>query len=143
MNDQRIPKNISALERRVYEIIRLRAKFVGVSINELCARTGVAPSTFSRWVNGHNSGLIATIGRMDEILTEMEAQKFQSLQQRLSVMGRNLADVCLELDISALDYVRWVKRELDPDYEKLAVFESFLERIEAEHRKASRRRRKP
>ncbi|MEQ1704353.1 MAG: helix-turn-helix domain-containing protein [Rickettsiales bacterium] len=143
MNDLRIPKNISALERRVYEIIRLRAKFVGVSINELCARTGVAPSTFSRWVNGHNSGLIATIGRMDEILTEMEAQKFQSLQQRLSVMGRNLADVCLELDISALDYVRWVKRELDPDYEKLAVFESFLERIEAEHRKASRRRRKP
>lgn len=143
MNDLRIPKNISALERRVYEIIRLRAKFVGVSINELCVRTGVAPSTFSRWVNGHNSGLIATIGRMDEILTEMEAQKFQSLQQRLSVMGRNLADVCLELDISALDYVRWVKRELDPDYEKLAVFESFLERIEAEHRKASRRRRKP
>ena len=143
MSDLRIPKNISALERRVYEIIRLRAKFVGVSINELCARTGVAPSTFSRWVNGHNSGLIATIGRMDEILTEMEAQKFQSLQQRLSVMGRNLADVCLELDISALDYVRWVKRELDPDYEKLAVFESFLERIEAEHRKASRRRRKP
>lgn len=143
MSDLRIPKNISALERRVYEIIRLRAKFVGVSINELCARTGVAPSTFSRWVNGHNSGLIATIGRMDEILTEMEAQKFQSLQQRLSVMGRNLADVCLELDISALDYVRWVKRELDPDYEKLALFESFLERIEAEHRKASRRRRKP
>ena len=143
MNDLRIPKNISALERRVYEIIRLRAKFVGVSINELCARTGVAPSTFSRWVNGHNSGLIATIGRMDEILTEMEAQKFQSLQQRLSAMGRNLADVCLELDISALDYVRWVKRELDPDYEKLALFESFLERIEAEHRKASRRRRKP
>ncbi len=143
MNDLRIPKNISALERRVYEIIRLRAKFVGVSINELCARTGVAPSTFSRWVNGHNSGLIATIGRMDEILTEMEAQKFQSLQQRLSAIGRNLADVCLELDISALDYVRWVKRELDPDYEKLALFESFLERIEAEHRKASRRRRKP
>lgn len=143
MNDLRIPKNISALERRVYEIIRLRAKFVGVSINELCARTGVAPSTFSRWVNGHNSGLIATIGRMDEILTEMEAQKFQSLQQRLSAIGRNLADVCLELDISALDYVRWVKRELDPDYEKLAVFESFLESIEAEHRKASRRRRKP
>ena len=143
MSDLRIPKNISALERRVYEIIRLRAKFVGVSINELCARTGVAPSTFSRWVNGHNSGLIATIGRMDEILTEMEAQKFQSLQQRLSVIGRNLADVCLELDISALDYVRWVKRELDPDYEKLALFESFLERIEAEHRKASRRRRKP
>ncbi len=143
MNDLRIPKNISALERRVYEIIRLRAKFVGVSINELCARTGVAPSTFSRWVNGHNSGLIATIGRMDEILTEMEAQKFQSLQQRLSVMGRNLADVCLELDISALDYVRWVKRELDPDYEKLAVFESLLERMEAEQRKASRRRRKP
>lgn len=143
MNDLRIPKNISALERRVYEIIRLRAKFVGVSINELCARTGVAPSTFSRWVNGHNSGLIATIGRMDEILTEMEAQKFQSLQQRLSAIGRNLADVCLELDISALDYVRWVKRELDPDYEKLALFESFLERIEAEHRKTSRRRRKP
>jgi transcriptional regulator with XRE-family HTH domain len=143
MSDLRIPKNISALERRVYEIIRLRAKFVGVSINELCARTGVAPSTFSRWVNGHNSGLIATIGRMDEILTEMEAQKFQSLQQRLSAIGRNLADVCLELDISALDYVRWVKRELDPDYEKLALFESFLERIEAEHRKASRRRRKP
>lgn len=143
MNDLRIPKNISALERRVYEIIRLRAKFVGVSINELCARTGVAPSTFSRWVNGHNSGLIATIGRMDEILTEMEAQKFQSLQQRLSAIGRNLADVCLELDISALDYVRWVKRELDPDYEKLALFESFLERNEAEHRKASRRRRKP
>ena len=143
MSDLRIPKNISALERRVYEIIRLRAKFVGVSINELCARTGVAPSTFSRWVNGHNSGLIATIGRMDEILTEMEAQKFQSLQQRLSANGRNLADVCLELDISALDYVRWVKRELDPDYEKLALFESFLERIEAEHRKASRRRRKP
>ena len=143
MSDLRIPKNISALERRVYEIIRLRAKFVGVSINELCARTGVAPSTFSRWVNGHNSGLIATIGRMDEILTEMEAQKFQSLQQRLSAIGRNLADVCLELDISALDYVRWVKRELDPDYEKLALFESFLERIEAEHRKASRRRGKP
>ncbi len=143
MSDLRIPKNISALERRVYEIIRLRAKFVGVSINELCARTGVAPSTFSRWVNGHNSGLIATIGRMDEILTEMEAQKFQSLKQRLSAIGRNLADVCLELDISALDYVRWVKRELDPDYEKLALFESFLERIEAEHRKASRRRRKP
>jgi len=143
MSDLRIPKNISALERRVYEIIRLRAKFVGVSINELCARTGVAPSTFSRWVNGHNSGLIATIGRMDEILTEMEAQKFQSLQQRLSAIGRNLADVCLELDISALDYVRWVKRELDPDYEKLALFESFLERIEAEQRKASRRRRKP
>ena len=143
MSDLRIPKNISALERRVYEIIRLRAKFVGVSINELCARTGVAPSTFSRWVNGHNSGLIATIGRMDEILTEMEAQKFQSLQQRLSAIGRNLADVCLELDISALDYVRWVKRELDPDYEKLALFEAFLERIEAEHRKASRRRRKP
>lgn len=143
MSDLPIPKNISALERRVYEIIRLRAKFVGVSINELCARTGVAPSTFSRWVNGHNSGLIATIGRMDEILTEMEAQKFQSLQQRLSAIGRNLADVCLELDISALDYVRWVKRELDPDYEKLALFESFLERIEAEHRKASRRRRKP
>jgi transcriptional regulator with XRE-family HTH domain len=143
MSDLRIPKNISALERRVYEIIRLRAKFVGVSINELCARTGVAPSTFSRWVNGHNSGLIATIGRMDEILTEMEAQKFQSLQQRLSAIGRNLADVCLELDISALDYVRWVKRELDPNYEKLALFESFLERIEAEHRKASRRRRKP
>jgi transcriptional regulator with XRE-family HTH domain len=143
MSDLQIPKNISALERRVYEIIRLRAKFVGVSINELCARTGVAPSTFSRWVNGHNSGLIATIGRMDEILTEMEAQKFQSLQQRLSAIGRNLADVCLELDISALDYVRWVKRELDPDYEKLALFESFLERIEAEHRKASRRRRKP
>ena len=143
MSDLRIPKNISALERRVYEIIRLRAKFVGVSINELCARTGVAPSTFSRWVNGHNSGLIATIGRMDEILTEMEAQKFQSLQQRLSAIGRNLADVCLELDISALDYVRWVKRELDPDYEKLALFESFLERIEVEHRKASRRRRKP
>jgi len=143
MNDLRIPKNISALERRVYEIIRLRAKFVGVSINELCARTGVAPSTFSRWVNGHNSGLIATIGRMDEILTEMEAQKFQSLQQRLSAIGKNLADVCLELDISALDYVRWVKRELDPDYEKLSVFESFLERIEAEHKKASRRRRKP
>jgi len=143
MNDLRIPKNISALERRVYEIIRLRAKFVGVSINELCARTGVAPSTFSRWVNGHNSGLIATIGRMDEILTEMEAQKFQSLQQRLSAIGKNLADVCLELDLSALDYVRWVKRELDPDYEKLALFESFLERIEAEHKKASRRRRKP
>ena len=143
MSDLRIPKNISALERRVYEIIRLRAKFVGVSINELCARTGVAPSTFSRWVNGHNSGLIATIGRMDEILTEMEAQKFQSLQQRLSAIGRNLADVCLELDISALDYVRWVKRELDPDYEKLALFESFLERIQVEHRKASRRRRKP
>lgn len=143
MNDLRIPKNISALERRVYEIIRLRAKFVGVSINELCARTGVAPSTFSRWVNGHNSGLIATIGRMDEILTEMEAQKFQSLQQRLSAIGKNLADVCLELDISALDYVRWVKRELDPDYEKLALFESFLERIEAEHKKASRRKRKP
>jgi len=39
--------------------------------------------------------------------------------------------------------VRWVKRELDPDYEKLALFESFLERIEAEHKKASRRRRKP
>jgi hypothetical protein len=94
-------------------------------------------------VNGHNSGLIATIGRMDEILTEMEAQKFQSLQQRLSAIGKNLADVCLELDLSALDYVRWVKRELDPDYEKLALFESFLERIEAEHKKASRRRRKP
>jgi transcriptional regulator with XRE-family HTH domain len=141
MVENPIPKNISALERRVYEIIRRRAKFVGISINELCGRTGVAPSTFSRWVNGHNSGLIATIGRMDEILTKLEAQKFQSLQERLSAIGSNLADACLELEISALDYVRWVKRELDPDYEKLTQLELFIAATERKNKKTARRRR--
>ena len=96
MTNLSVPKNISALERRVYETTRLRAQFVGISINELCARTGVAPSTFSRWVHGHHSGLIATIGRMDEILTHLEAEKFHSLQIRMEKIGSNLAEICLK-----------------------------------------------
>lgn len=141
MNNSTVPKNISALERRVYETTRLRAQFVGISINELCARTGVAPSTFSRWVHGHHSGLIATIGRMDDILTHLEAEKFHSLQIRIEKIGSNLAEICLKTEISVLDYMRWVKRELDPDYDQLRVLEAYLSSEEAKIKKTARRRK--
>jgi transcriptional regulator with XRE-family HTH domain len=124
------PKPMTNLERRVYASIQARSRFVGLSIDDLCRRAGIAPSTFSRWINGHNSGLIITIGKMDEILTHLEAEKFHSYEQRMRGLGIDLVGLCLQLELSALDYVRWVRRELDPDYAKLATVEQFLTKLE-------------
>ncbi len=121
---------MTALERRVYASIQARCRFVGITIDELCRRAGIAPSTFSRWVNGHHSGLLVTIGKMDEILTQQEAQKFFSYEKRMRALGFDLAGLCLQLQLSALDYVRWVRRELDPDYAKLTQIEQFLTQLE-------------
>lgn len=121
---------MTALERRVYASIQARSRFVGITIDELSRRAGIAPSTFSRWVNGHNSGLLVTIGKMDEILTRLEAEKFLSYEYRWRALGFDLAGLCLQLELSALDYVRWVRRELDPDYAKLAIIEQFLTKLE-------------
>lgn len=126
-------KHISDLERRVYTIIQQRARFVGISIDELCRRSDIAPSTFSRWVNGHHGGYIKTIARMDEILTGLETQKFCGFMQRITSLGLCLADVCRELEIPELDYARWAQRELDADYEKLARLEQYLEARESSH----------
>ena len=123
-------KPMTNLERRVYASIQARCRFVGITIDELCRRTGIAPSTFSRWVNGHNSGLLVTIGKMDEILIGLEAEKFLSYERRWRVLGFDLAGLCLQLELSALDYVRWVRRELDPNYAKIAIIERFLTETE-------------
>lgn len=132
-------KPMTALERRVYASIQARSRFVGISIDELCRRAGIAPSTFSRWVNGHNSGLLVTIGKMDEILTRLEAEKFHSYERRWRALGFDLAGLCLQLELSALDYVRWVRRELDPDYAKLATIEHFLSKLENHHQQQEER----
>ena len=124
------PKPMTKLERRVYASIQARSRFVDITIDELCRRAGIAPSTFSRWVNGHNSGLLFTIGKMDEILTRLEAEKYFSYERRMRAVGFDLAGLCLQLELSALDYVRWVRRELDPDYAKLATIERFLTQLE-------------
>ena len=120
------PKNITELERRTYTTIKLRANFVALSINDLCNRSSIAPSTFSRWVNGHNGGHIKTIGKMDAILTKLEAKKFHNIEIRLKKLGLTLADICQHIQVPILDYVRWVRRELDPDYAKLSELESYL-----------------
>ncbi len=132
-------KPMTALERRVYTSIQARCRFVGITIDELCRRAGIAPSTFSRWVNGHNSGLLVTIGKMDEILTRLEAEKFFSYERRWRALGFDLAGLCLQLELSALDYVRWVRRELDPDYAKLATIEHFLTKLENHNQKQEER----
>lgn len=132
-------KPMTALERRVYASIQARSRFVGITIDELCRRAGIAPSTFSRWVNGHNSGLLVTIGKMDEILTRLEAEKFLSYERRWRALGFDLAGLCLQLELSALDYVRWVRRELDPDYAKLAIIEQFLTKLENHHQQQEER----
>ena len=124
------PKSMTNLERRVYASIQARSRFVGITIDDLCRRADIAPSTFSRWINGHNSGLLFTIGKMDEILTRLEAEKYHSYDKRMRAVGFDLAGLCLQLEISALDYVRWVRRELDPDYAKLSLIEQFLTKLE-------------
>ena len=47
MNDLRIPKNISALERRVYEIIRLRAS--GMTLQQVADIADVSAMTVQRY----------------------------------------------------------------------------------------------
>lgn len=120
------PKKITELEHRTYATIKLRANFVGLSIKDLCHRSGIAPCTFSRWVNGHNGGYINTVGKMDRILTKLEAKKFHAIEIRLQKLGLTLADICQHIQVPILDYVRWVRRELDPDYTKLSELESYL-----------------
>lgn len=133
------PKPMTNLERRVYGSIQARCRFVGITIDELCRRANIAPSTFSRWVNGHNSGLLVTIGKMDEILARLEAEKFHSYERRMRAVGFDLAGLCLQLELSALDYVRWVRRELDPDYAKLATIERFLTQLENHNQRQEER----
>lgn len=132
-------KPMTNLERRVYASIQARSRFVGITIDELCRRAGIAPSTFSRWVNGHHSGLLVTIGKMDEILMRLEAEKFLSYERRWRALGFDLAGLCLQLELSALDYVRWVRRELDADYAKLAIIERFLTELENHKQKQEER----
>ena len=127
-----IPKNVTRLEQEVYASLKRRTRFVGLTIDELCRRAKIAPSTFSRWVNGHHSGLIFTIGQMDEILTKLEAEKFHTLEKRIHACDLTISGACSELDIPVLDYSRWIPKELTPDYGKLAELERFLtEREEA------------
>lgn len=99
-----IPKNVTRLEKEVYASLKRRARFVGLTIDELCRRAKIAPSTFSRWVNGHHSGLIFTIGQMDEILTKLEAEKFHTLEKRIHACGLTISGACSEVDIPVLDY---------------------------------------
>jgi transcriptional regulator with XRE-family HTH domain len=121
-----IPKNVTRLEKEVYASLKRRARFVGLTIDELCRRAKIAPSTFSRWVNGHHSGLIFTIGQMDEILTKLEAEKFHTLEKRIHACELTISGACSEVDIPVLDYIRWIRKELSPDYGKLAELERFL-----------------
>lgn len=127
-----VPKNVTRLEKEVYASIKRRARFVGITIDELCRRAKIAPSTFSRWVNGHNSGLIFTIGQMDEILTALEAEKFHILEQRIHASDMTISGACEAVDIPILDYIRWIRKELAPDYGKLAELERFLTEREKE-----------
>lgn len=126
------PKNVTRLEKEVYASIKRRARFVSISIDELCKRAKIAPSTFSRWVNGHNSGLIFTIGQMDEILTKLEAEKFHQLEQRIHALDLTISGATSAVDIPVLDYIRWIRKELSPDYGKLAELERFLAEREKE-----------
>ncbi len=128
-NDQ-APKNVTRLEKEVYASLKRRARFVGISIEELCRRAKIAPSTFSRWVNGHHSGLMFTIGQMDEILTALEAEKFHQLEMRIHACDLTISGACTEVDIPVLDYIRWIRKELAPDYGKLAELERFLNQRE-------------
>jgi len=121
-----IPKNVTRLEKEVYASIKRRARFVTITIDELCRRAKIAPSTFSRWVNGHHSGLIFTIGLMDEILNTLEAEKFHTLEQRIHSCDLTISGACDAVDIPVLDYIRWIRKELNPDYGKLAELERFL-----------------
>ena len=124
------PKNVTRLEKEVYASLKMRARFVGISIDELCRRAKIAPSTFSRWVNGHHSGLMFTIGQMDEILTALEAEKFHQLEMRIHDCDLTISGACGEVDIPVLDYIRWIRKELAPDYGKLAELERFLSQRE-------------
>jgi len=126
------PKSVTRLEKEVYASIKRRARFVGISIDELCRRAKIAPSTFSRWVNGHNSGLIFTIGQMDDILTNLEAEKFHQLEQRIHALDLTISGATSAVDIPVLDYIRWIRKELSPDYGKLAELERFLTEREKE-----------
>lgn len=126
----RVPRNVSRLEKQVYDTIKQRARFVGITIDELCRRSEIAPSTFSRWVNGHHSGLLLTIGRMDTLLSDMEAQKFYDFEQRITKLGLTLDAACGAIGIPLIDYTRWVSKELSPNYEKLDELHRFLAKRE-------------
>lgn len=130
MNTTLQPQNITELERRTYADIKRRAKFVSLTMDELCHRAGIAPSTFSRWVNGHNSGYIKTVGKMDEILASLEMQKFRTIDSRIKALGLTLSDACKHIQLPPIDFIRWVKRELTPDYEKIRQLESLLTSLE-------------
>lgn len=130
MPDKHVPQNITRLEKKVYSSIKKRCKFVGLTMDELCARSGIAPSTFSRWVNGHNSGYIKTVGRMDDILTGLESDKFHQYEIRAKGVRLSLSDLCSHIEVPLHDYLRWVQKELDPDYHKLSILESFLTELE-------------
>ena len=130
MKPRVLPKNITQLERKIYADIKDRAKFVGLSMNELCHYCGISPSTFSRWVNGHNGGHISTVGKMDEILTLLEIKRFRNLKIRIKALGITLPDLCRHIGISPADFSRWQKREIAPDYERIYQIEYLLDSLE-------------
>ncbi len=124
-------------EQRLYDSIRERAKFLNITLDELCRQAGISPSTYSRWANGHNSGIVATVTKMIDILDALEIQRLMSIEKRMQDNGLTFANVCYKLDIPLHDYMQWLQGELPPDYGKVLLIEKLLHEHELLHQKVS------
>ena len=126
-------EKLTHYETRIYKSVVERAKLVGISIDKLCRSCKVAPSTFSRWKNGHCSGLLRTLGKMDYLLNELELIKLSELEVKAKALRFSFNDICDEAGIYYLDVTRWKRKTLPVDYKKLEEINQIILGLEAQN----------
>lgn len=125
-------EKLTHYEMRIYKSVVERAKLVGISIDKLCRSCRVAPSTFSRWRNGHCSGLLRTLGKMDYLLNELELIKLSELEVKAKTLRFSFNDICDEAGIYYLDISRWKRKSLPVDYKKLEEINQIIAGLESQ-----------
>lgn len=135
---QNTPYRMTNFERWLYQNIQSRAEALGVTIAECCRRAKVSPTTYSRWAQGHTSGLLRNVAKIVDLLTQLEIKRLENIEARAREVAVHMEVICREAAVPMSEYYRWADRGphgCEPDPFRLAVMDEYLTQLETKKNK--------